>query len=106
MAKNNNNSLKKRITTNIKNIIFSTQGFPIFLILTVLAIFFVVFRMKNVDQDYTLNTLKKKIHKEQLEEKDLNAKKARLLSVENLREIAKNHSLAEPKEEQIIVIPK
>ena len=47
----------------IRSIIFSSQGFPICLILTVLAVLFVIFRMSSVEMDYNRLSVAKKIDK-------------------------------------------
>ena len=41
----------------------------------------------------------------EFENKDLKARKARLMSVDRLRSMAKQHGLAQPKQNQIIVVP-
>ncbi len=95
---------KFEIWSKIKSIILSTQGFPIFLAFTTLAVLFVVFRMKNVEMDYKISSTNKEIEKVVLDNKDLKAKKARLLSADKLRFLAEKHSLSQPKQNQIIVI--
>ncbi len=97
-------SKKTDIVGKIKSIIFSTQGFPIFLAFTTLAVLFVVFRMKNVEMDYKITKTNKDIEKVVLDNKELKAKKARMLSAEKLRMLAERHSLTQPKQNQIIVI--
>lgn len=89
----------------IKEIIFSSQGFPIFLSFTALAILFVLFRMKNVEMDYKISKTNKEIEKVLLDNKELKAKRARMLSSEKLRKLASMHNLDQPKQEQVIVIP-
>lgn len=88
-----------------KAIFFSSRGFPIILTFTVLAILFVLFRMKGVELDYQVNFLNKEIDEISVENKDLKARKARLMSVEKLRTMAKRHGLAQPRQNQIIVVP-
>lgn len=51
-TKKNNEGIK--LGEKVKNIIFSTQGLPIFLSFTTVAILFVLFRMKNVEMDYQI----------------------------------------------------
>ncbi len=65
---------------------------------------FVLIRMKNVDQDYEYNNLIIEIEDKILENKELKAKKAKLLTVENLKKIGQKNSLMPPKEDQVIVI--
>jgi len=90
----------------IRKVLFNSQGFPIFLVCTVLAILFVLFRMKVVELDYGINDLNKKIDQVRIDQKELNAQKSRLLSVKNLRNMAARHNLNQPRRDQIIVIPK
>lgn len=89
----------------IKEIIFSSQGFPIFLSFTTLAILFVLFRMKNVEMDYKISKANRDIEKVLLDNKELKAKNARMLSTDKLRRLADLHNLDQPKQDQIIVIP-
>ena len=89
----------------IKKIVFSSQGFPILLTLVVLGMLFVLFRMKEVELDYEMIAVNKNISRIQLENKELQARKAKLLSIKRLRQLAKKYDLKSPKQEQIIVIP-
>jgi hypothetical protein len=70
-----------------------------------MGLLFVLFRMKSVEQDYKLNAYLKRIEESTHENKELLARKAKLLSAKNLRELASKHNLNEPKQDQIIVIP-
>lgn len=88
-----------------KSIFFSSRGFPIILTFTVLAILFVLFRMKTVELDYQVNFLNKEIEEVIVENKDLKARKAKLMSVDRLRAMATKHGLSQPKQNQIIVVP-
>lgn len=88
-----------------KSIFFSSRGFPIILTFTVLAIMFVLFRMKTVELDYQVNFLNKEIEEVVVENKDLKARKAKLMSVDKLRAMAQKHGLSQPKQNQIIVVP-
>ncbi|MBC7715149.1 MAG: hypothetical protein H7177_17520 [Rhizobacter sp.] len=105
MASKARSSEKFQLGKKIKEIIFSTKGFPIFLSFTTLAILFVLFRMKNVEMDYTINKTNREIEKVVLDNKELKAKKARMLSADKLRKLAMAHHLDQPKQDQIIVIP-
>ena len=61
--------------------------------------------MKTVELDYEITRVNDLIKKARMEGKDLGAKRARMLSVKNLRVMAKKYNLNEPKQNQIIVIP-
>jgi len=78
---------------------------PIFLFCTVLAILFVLFRMKVVEIDYKTTEIIHEIDKIKLEQKEIEAQKAKLLSIKNLRDMAKKHNMKQPQRNQIIVIP-
>jgi cell division protein FtsL len=105
MASIRKSSEKNQFAKKIKNIIFSSQGFPIFLSFTTLAILFVLFRMKNIEMDYTITKTNREIEKVVLDNKELKAKKARMLSADKLRKLASAHHLDQPSQDQIIVIP-
>lgn len=102
-------SKEKNIKFNIKErlwgLVTSSQGLPVVLALTTLAILFVLFRMKAVEQNYTLISLNKEIENHEQVGKELKARKARMLSVKNLKDIANRHNLREPTSEQLIIIP-
>lgn len=97
--------LRKNISKQISKVIFSGQGFPIVLTITVLGILLVLFRMKSVEINYKIDEYENQITKAGQDNKDLRAEKARLLSVKSLREIAMRHNLKEPGPSQIIVVP-
>ena len=105
MASSKKSSEKFQLGTKIKEVIFSSQGFPIFLSFTTLAILFVLFRMKNIEMDYTISKANREIEKVSMDNKELKAKKARMLSTDKLRKLAMSYHLDQPKQEQIIVIP-
>lgn len=105
MASGKKSSDKTPFGKKIKEIIFSSQGLPIFLSFTALAILFVLFRMKNVEMDYKISKSNRDIEKVMLDNKELKAKSARMLSTERLRRLAAAHNLDQPKQDQIIVIP-
>jgi hypothetical protein len=92
------------ILENIKDFTFSNNVFPFVLIFTTLGILFVLFRMKNVEVDYRSSSMRKDIEKFSLENKELKAKKAKLLSTKRLRQLAKKYKLQQPVSKQIIVI--
>lgn len=105
MASGKKSADKVQIGTKVKEVIFSSQGLPIFLSFTTLAILFVLFRMKNVEMDYKISKSNRDIEKVLLDNKELKAKNARMLSTEKLRRLAAAHNLDQPKQDQIIVIP-
>jgi hypothetical protein len=61
--------------------------------------------MKGVELDYKITAVNKDIEKVVLDNKELKAKKARLLSVKRLRKLASKYDLKQPKQKQIIVLP-
>lgn len=61
--------------------------------------------MRGIEQDYAFNDLVKKYEKVSLTNKELKAQRAKLLSITNLRKIAKRNNLNPPTDKQIIVIP-
>lgn len=93
------------IASKIRDVIFSTQGLPLFLSFTTMAILFVLFRMKNVEMDYQITKANKDIERVLMDNKELKAKNARLLSTDRLRKLASYHHLDQPKQDQIIVVP-
>lgn len=94
-----------QIGKKIKEVVFSSKGLPIFLSFTTLSILFVLFRMKNVEMDYKISKSNRDIERVLLDNKELRAKSARMLSTERLRRLAAIHKLDQPKQDQIIVIP-
>ncbi len=55
--------------------------------------------------DYQITKANRDIEKVLLDNKELKAKNARMLSTEKLRRLAAIHHLDQPKQDQIIVIP-
>ena len=104
MATRKSSGRWQKISGNLKGILFSSQGFPLFLGFTLLSVLFVIFRMKGVEIDYKISGIDKDIEKVSLENKELKAKKARMLSVKNLKSMAKQYDLNQPKQWQILVI--
>lgn len=94
-----------QIKEKLKSIFFSSQGMPIVLCVLTVAILFVLFRMKGIEMNYQISNIEKDIEKVRIEGKELKAKRARMLSINNLRKMAKNHELSQPKQNQIIVVP-
>ena len=93
------------ISDFFKKVFFSSQGMPIMLTLSVLGILFVLFRMKGIELNYKITNINKDIEKVSLESKELKAKRARQLSVKNLRKMAQKYDLRQPKQSQVMVIP-
>ena len=96
---------KESFFQNLKNVIFSNQVFPFVLTFAVLGVLFVLFRMKGIEIDYKISSLNKDIDRTIMVNKELKAKKAKLMSVKRLRKLASEHELSQPKQKQIIVIP-
>lgn len=97
--------LKRLIKSFFRRIVFSSQGFPIVLSISILGVLLVLFRMKSVEQDYQINEIEKKRKTLIFKNKEFKAKKASQLSVKNLRRIAEKYNLQRPIQEQMIVIP-
>tara|TARA_Y100000780_G_scaffold232593_1_gene268195 strand:+ start:50523 stop:50735 length:213 start_codon:yes stop_codon:yes gene_type:complete len=70
-----------------------------------MGILFVLIRMKGIEQDYKFNEVAKTLKIKQIENKELKADRARMLSVKNLKGFAKRFNLKEPDEKHIIIIP-
>lgn len=85
--------------------LFNPTALPFTLTFTTLAILFVGFRMKGIEQAYLLNNLDQDIRKATINNKELKAQRAREMSVPRLREFAVKYDLKEPGPEQIILIP-
>jgi cell division protein FtsL len=92
-------------TNKIITFITGSRGMPVVMAFVALAIFFVLIRMKGIEQDYKYNEVVKKIERVNQENKELKAKKASYMSIKKLRQMAKKHDLKEPSNKQIIVIP-
>ena len=89
----------------VKQIVFSNQVFPFVLTFFILGLLFVLFRMKGVELDYKITSVNKDIERVTLDNKELKARKARLLSVKRLRKMANKYGLKQPRQKQIIVLP-
>jgi hypothetical protein len=85
--------------------LFNPQALPFTLTFTTLAILFVAFRMKGIEQAYSLNIINADIDKAIIRNKELKAQRAKEMSVPKLREFAVKYGLKEPGPEQIILIP-
>lgn len=78
---------------------------PLIFVLSTIGILFVLIRMKGIEQDYKFNEVAKQIKIERLENKELKAQRARMLSVKMLKSFSKKFNLKEPDEKHIIIIP-
>ncbi len=85
--------------------LFAPRVLPFTLTLTCMAVLFVTIRMKSVEQAYQLDSLETSLSKAVVQNKELKAQRARLLSVQRLRDLAERFNLKEPGPEQIILIP-
>ena len=96
---------KEGIKTRVLRFFFSAQLFPVFLTLTVISVLLVMFRMKSIEQEYKHTEVLRSIKQIKIENKELKAKKARNLSIKNLRKMANKFNFSQPSQDQIIVIP-
>lgn len=100
-AKKKQNAFLKYISEKF----FNTQTLPLVFVVSVLGILFVLFRMKGIEQDYKYNEIAKRIKVQQIQNKELKAKRARELSVKKLKGYAVKYELEEPSEKKVIIIP-
>jgi hypothetical protein len=102
-------ALRKKGAFNFNNrlmdFFFNAKALPFTLTFTTLAVLFVGFRMKGIEQAYQVNIIQSEIQKVVIRNKELKAKRAREMSVPRLREFAAMYDLKEPGPEQIILIP-
>ena len=96
---------KLKFNNRLMDFLFNPQALPFTLTFTTLAVVCVAFRMKGIEQAYSLNNLKINIDKAVINNKELKAQRAREMSVPKLREFAATYGLKEPGPEQIILIP-
>lgn len=94
-----------RFNNRLLEFLLNPRALPFTLTFTTLAVLFVGFRMKGIEQAYLLNSIKNDYHKSTIRNKELKAQRAREMSVPRLREIASRYGLKEPGPEQIILIP-
>ena len=97
--------LNQLIKSFFRRVVFSSQGFPIVLSLSILGVLLVLFRMKGIEQDYEINKVKDQKTSLVFRNKELKAQKASQLSVKSLRQMAEMYNLKRPKQDQIIIIP-
>jgi hypothetical protein len=102
-------ALRNKANTKFNNrlieFLFNPQALPFTLTFTTLAVLFVGFRMKGIEQAYLVNNIETDIYKTAIRNKELKAQRAREMSVPRLREFAAKYDLKEPGPEQIILIP-
>ncbi len=102
-------ALRKKSTFKFNNRVleffFNPRALPYTVTFITLAVLFVGFRMKGIEQAYELNNLQSSIQKATIKNKEFKAHRAREMSVPKLREFAVRYGLKEPGPEQIIFIP-
>ena len=103
-------ALRKKKSIGLANnkviqILFNPRVIPFTLTFSCLAVVFVTIRMKSIEQAYQLDGLDTNLNKVLVQNKELKAQRARMLSVQRLREFAEKFNLKEPGPEQIILIP-
>jgi len=96
---------ENEIKTFFSKYIFTSQTLPFVFVFSVLGILFVLIRMKGIEQDYKFNEIAKTLKVKKIENKELKADRARLLSVKKLKGFASKYNLEEPDEKHIIVVP-
>lgn len=96
---------KIKFNNRLIEFLFNPKALPFTLTFTTLAVLFIGFRMKGIEQAYLLNSIESDIDKASIESKELKAQRAREMSVHKLREFAVKYDLKEPGPEQIILIP-
>jgi hypothetical protein len=96
---------ENEIVTFLNQFVFNTKTLPIVISITFIGVMFVLIRMKGIELDYKYNEIAKKTKVKQLENKELKADRARVLSVKKLKGFAKENNLKEPDEKHIIIIP-
>lgn len=94
-----------KFNNRLMEFLFNPKALPFTLTFTTLAVLFVGFRMKGIEQAYSLNNIEQDIYKATIRNKELKAQRAREMSVPRLREFAVKYDLKEPGPEQIILIP-
>lgn len=96
---------ENEIITFLNQFVLNAKTLPIVISFSILGVLFVLIRMKGVEQDYKLNEIVKRTKVLQIENKELKATKASVLSVKKLKGFAKKNKLKEPDEKHIIIIP-
>ena len=90
---------------NIKSFFKDSATISIIFVFVVISFLAVSFRMKSVELDYEKIEVEKSLKKVQTKNKRLKAERAKLLSVEELNQLAKRLEMKVPSQKQIIVIP-
>lgn len=85
--------------------LFAPRILPFTLTFSCMAVLFVTIRMKSIEQAYQLDGMAQTLDKALVQNKELKAQRARMLSVQHLRDYAERFNLKEPGPEQIILIP-
>jgi hypothetical protein len=93
------------LVKKIKESLVNSQTLPLIFVVSVIGIMFVLIRMKGIEQDYKFNDIQKRVSIQQIQNKELKAKRARQLSMKKLKAYAKKFNLSEPDEKRIIIIP-
>ena len=96
---------KNTVAKFLSDRVFTSQTLPLILAVSVIGIMFVLIRMKGIEQDYQYTDIAKRIKVQQIQNKELKAKRAQELSVKQLKAYAKKFKLEEPDEKRIIIIP-
>lgn len=90
---------------NLKSFFKDSVTLSIMIIFILIAFAAVTYRMRAVELDYEKTKIRKQKKETITRNKMFKAKRAKLLSIENLNSYAKKLKMAEPKPKQIIVIP-
>ena len=80
---------ENEIITFLNQFVLNAKTLPIVISFSILGVLFVLIRMKGVEQDYKLNEIVKRTKVLQIENKELKATKASVLSVKKLKGFAK-----------------
>ena len=96
---------ENEIIVFLNQFILNAKTLPIVISFSILGVLFVLIRMKGVEQDYKLNEIVKSTKILQIENKELKAQKASVLSIKKLKGFDKENKLKEPDEKHIIIIP-
>jgi hypothetical protein len=90
---------------NVKSFFKDSVTLSIMITFILIAFTAVTFRMRGVELDYEKTKITKQKRETIIRNKQFKAKRAKLLSIENLNTFAKKLKMSEPKPKQIIVIP-